>query len=296
MVSFYIKRILRIYPVFIFAIIFSIFLKSFLFDATQMTSYSNWINLFWKWKCNEIPTNEIIKTLILIGPSFNKDLFDPVIGTLRTEMGMSLILPFFIIFALRFRLVINILICILFFIIGKDVFCMFFLGIIMAISHKKIIQYINQFNGYIVLILFFTSIIFYTSDFFLNIILPKRLIDALEILGGALFIILALKNGIFKNILNTTTIHFLGKISYSLYLLHLPILLVCLSLFSDMKYLVFPISLLTTILLSYLSYKYIEVFFITLGRKVKCNKANSVVDKYFFNLIKRFSFKNTSKL
>lgn len=282
---------MRIYPVFIFAIFLSILLKSFFFNPDQMESYSKWINLFWKWQINDIPSGEIIKTLILIGPSFDKDLFDPVIGTLRTEMGMSLLLPFLIIIALRLRLIINVLLCFVFFGIAKDVFLMFYVGIIIAKYHITIITYMNQMSTILVFIIFISSVAFYTCDFFLGYILPQRVIDFFEILGAAMFIVLALKNGIFKNILNTKVIHFFGKISYSLYLFHFPILLITLSLLPDTQYLVVPVSFTCTVIISYLSYEYIELYFMKLGKRVRFQKMDGICDRYFFKFFNYLNLK-----
>lgn len=51
--SFYAKRVLRIYPVFFCAILFSLILKETLFNEENMKVYSPWINLFWKWNLSD---------------------------------------------------------------------------------------------------------------------------------------------------------------------------------------------------------------------------------------------------
>lgn len=113
--SFYKKRIFRIYPVFIVSIIVCIFLKTFFFDPFRISGFSPWINTFWKWKYIDISYKELLNTFILVGSPFNTNLFDPVIGTLRKEMIISIIFPFLTLIALRVKIVINIIILFIFF-------------------------------------------------------------------------------------------------------------------------------------------------------------------------------------
>lgn len=160
-----------------------------------------------------------------------------------------------------------------------------------AIHHKEIIKYMEGLNRFTIICIFLMTVLFYTGDFFLDSFIPQRIIDVLQIIGAATFIILALMNGIFRRILNTDIVLFFGKVSYSLYLLHFPILLVCESLFHDMTYLVFRISLTSTIVLSYVFYQYIEVYFINIGRKIKLISLNSLLDKYFFKFSAYFGLK-----
>jgi peptidoglycan/LPS O-acetylase OafA/YrhL len=282
--SFYIKRILRIYPAFVFAILFSIFLKCFFFNSSQMTSYSAWINEFWKWDLKDISYTEFFNTFILAGFHFNTKLFDPVIGTLRTEMIISFVLPFLIYIALRVKLVINLLFLFLFFFIGKDVVGVFYLGIIIAIYRKDIIDYLNMINNHFYTIIFYMiASVLYSSRFSLSFIFSnqEKTTLLLSITGCAFFLVLALKKGLFSVILNTRFIQFLGKISYSLYLLHFPILLIVCSFTQANIYLIFPISLIITLILSYLSYYFIEMPFVRLGKKIMVHKLDNQSNKIF---------------
>ena len=84
--------------------------------------------------------------------------------------------------------------------------------------------------------------------------------------------------------LNTRVIQFFGKISYSLYLLHFPILLIVCSYTEPSVYLVFPISLIITLLLSYLSYEFIELPFIQLGKRIQTKRLDFISNKFFTGL------------
>lgn len=238
-----------------------------------MIGFSNWINEFWKWDLKDIAYSEIVNTFILAGFPFDSKLFNPVISTLRTEMIVSAVLPFFIFVALRVNRWVNFIILCILFSIGKDILGIFYLGIIMAIYRIEMLNLLQLLNRKKILFLFIIlASIFYTSRFSLNFVFPiyNKFTFLLSILGCLCFLILALKNEIFAFFLNTKFLQFLGKISYSLYLFHFPILLVVCS-FSLNKFLVFPISLFLTFVLSYLVYVYVELPFMKWG-KIVINK------------------------
>jgi peptidoglycan/LPS O-acetylase OafA/YrhL len=285
--TFYIKRVFRIYPAYILAILFCICLQSFLFKPSSMSSFSPWINEFWKWKIYDISHVEFINTFILAGAPFNTKLFDPVIGTLRSEMIISIILPFFIFLALRISFFLNILILFLLFFIGKDTLGIFYLGIIMAFFRNNILDFIkNKDTIFHSTFYFLLASTLYTSSFSLCFYGLNKLNLILSVVGCAFFLILAMKNGLFQTILKTRMIQFLGNISYSLYLLHFPVLMIVCSFFSNNNYLITPISLTITLLLSYLSYNFVEIPFMRLGKKILVRKLDFFTNQIFIYLSK----------
>ncbi|MBA2710865.1 MAG: acyltransferase [Tatlockia sp.] len=86
-----------------------------------------------------------------------------------------------------------------------------------------------------------------------------------------LFFIVHNKNTVFNAFLHLSWIRYLGKISFSIYLIHFPILLLMLNKFpigSLSQLVIFSILFITaTILISDLAYRWIEVPFNNLGRK-----------------------------
>lgn len=288
--TFYIKRIFRVYPAFIFSILLCILMKEFLFNPLKMGSYSNWINEFWKWNLIKLPFNDFVNTFILVGRTFNSDLFNPVIWTLRVEMIISFVLPFFIFFALRTRFHFNLLILAIFFLIGKNTSGIFYLGIVLAVYRYNILNYINlKFTRLHNIALFLIASILYTSRFSLHIDISWINV-LLSTLGCALIVLMALKNGIFNSILKSKPIVFLGNVSYSLYLLHFPVLLVTSSLLENYKYLILPISLSFTMLLSHLVYTYLEIPFIRLGKYIKFSTLDLSLNKLALSLAKKFKY------
>jgi peptidoglycan/LPS O-acetylase OafA/YrhL len=279
--SFYKKRIFRIYPVFIVSIIVCIFFKTFLFDPFRMLGFSPWINTFWKWNYIGISYKELLNTFILVGSPFNTDLFDPVIGTLRKEMIISFIFPFFIWIALRVKMVINLIILITFFHLGNTVSGIFYLGIIMALNQNLIIEFIDKKDNYFIsFVIFILASFFYSIRYSLSFLISDYE-SIFSLIGCMFFLFLAMKNGLFKTFLNSKFIMFLGKISYSFYLFHFPILLVVSSFFSNNFYLILPISLFFSFLMGYLGYLFIEIPFIAIGEKINLNKFDFLLNKIF---------------
>lgn len=111
--AFYIKRVFRIYPALLSAIVVSVLLKAFVYDkfitAPIPDIHSGEWGGFWNWHWDKEHLQELIKTLVLIGPEFNFNLLDPPIWSLVIEMKISILLPFFIMIIARSSKVLNII-------------------------------------------------------------------------------------------------------------------------------------------------------------------------------------------
>lgn len=291
LISFYIKRFLRIYPAFIVAILFCLFLKLVVFHPLVMLGYSSWINEFWKWDFKYLPLSQLINTLILCGVPFNTKLFDPVIGTLRNEILVSIIFPLLFLIANKSKQILNIFFLIIFFLLGKNTLALFYTGILIAIN----LAYIQNFfyfikKTYILIILFITASVFYTATYSIKpyLLLNENLLFFISVLGCVLLLIIGLNKNIFSYFLNFKIIQFLGKISYSLYLIHFPILLITCSILTTNIFIICLISLTTTICLSYVMYKYIEIPCISLGKKIV---KHQYMNKSIFNNLIFINFK-----
>jgi peptidoglycan/LPS O-acetylase OafA/YrhL len=163
---FYIKRIFRIYPVFLLAILFSIILKSLFFQLDKMLIYSSWINQFWKWNIHDISISTFFKTFILIGYTFDTKLFIPIIGTLRTEMIISLIMPFLIYIAFKLKIFFNIIVLVLLFTIRKDIVGVFYIGILIALYKDRLTDFLKNRSSFPFQFCFlFIASILYTARF-----------------------------------------------------------------------------------------------------------------------------------
>lgn len=287
--SFYFKRIFRIYPVFIFVIFLSLFIKHYLFLSHNLSGLSPWIQSFWKWDFSNDNCKEIIKTLFLIGPNFNADLIDPVIWSLVVEMKVSFLIPFFIYIISKTNFVLNAIF------LASFVFCtsdywsgIFIVGILLAKYKEFLLDVLNEKKRLIIPITCI-SIIFYTCRYSLHFGFPQNFFlracgDFLIAIASSIFILLALMENKVSRILQNSFFKFLGDISYSFYLVHMPLLLICCSFFSTGYYnspiLIFFVLLFSSIVAAKLLFNFIEIPFQKLCIRISESKKN------FFESIK----------
>ena len=293
--EFYIKRFFRIYPAFIVAIAFAIGLKMFLYNREGAEYFTSWLSSFWSWGWNSDSKTEILKTFMLIGPNFNNDFIDPVIWSLVVEMKMSLLLPFFIFIASRSNIYINFL---AFFITLSIVYghqagylYVFYLGILMAKYKDALISKIKSLNTHIVFALLIISLLLYNINF--EFFKPYGGTvhtfgyfwrGALTSLGSCVIILIAISRNKVAECLKGSIFTFVGNTSYSFYLLHLPILITLCSLFASVSLagylLIFILTFIFAIILSLLSYQFIEQPFqrvaVVLSKGLKFRKENAL--------------------
>lgn len=279
--SFYFKRLFRIYPAFIIAIIFSLFLKKFLYNQVNLLGFSQWIQSFWNWDFGSVSFKQVIKTLMLIGPSFNTDLVDPVIWSLIVEMKISLLMPFFIFFISKTNFYSNIAFTICIYIISPDHYSAIFIyGIILAKHRIDIIHYLKNQRKIVIASLLVIGIIFYSSRYTFRLELitneyVKNCIDYLIAIGSSILIFIVLSNNRLSAFFQKRLFSFLGDISYSLYLIHLPILIISCSLFSNnfalSPFFIFITGILTSVAISKIILNFVEIPFQKYASKLTNN-------------------------
>jgi len=98
--AFIIRRIFRIYPAFLVAVILGLLLKEFVYDASAMAPFSDWFSKFWK---NSLVPTEFMRMLTLVGPNIQSDQLDPPMWSLVYEMRISLFFPLIIFMTNRRR-------------------------------------------------------------------------------------------------------------------------------------------------------------------------------------------------
>lgn len=276
-ITFLLRRLFRIYPAYFVAVFFSLFLKFFLFKYQGLNGLSYWITLT-MWTSNYTSWTTIIKHILMIGPGIDTQNIDPVLWTLVIEMRFSIIFPviLYLIRRVPFYKFTAILTLVLWFIIGlftsQSTFSyipIFLLGSVISKYHKGIIAklsntFIRSAFGFIGILLYASPNLFLSSNPNLN--------DYVTSCGSILIILTVLSSEKLKRLLIIRPINFLGKISFSFYLLHLPILITLTSILYPMINSIFLISALglaLSIISSYIVYQMIEVPFINLGRKLK---------------------------
>lgn len=245
--AFYIKRVFRIYPALLFAIVVSVLLKTFVYDkfitAPIPDIHSGEWSGFWNWHWNKEHPHELIKTFVLIGPEFNFNLLDPPIWSLVIEMKISILLPFFIMIIARGSAVLNIIF--LFIIVyltydhaGAWPIGVFYLGILMAKYKDQITNTIKSWPLMILIVVCCLGIFLYNIGFEFagkiqqhHALLSHTWNSYFIAVGSCIMMMIVLAKKRLSQFFEYRIFTFFGNISYSFYLIHMPLVIAMSSLF-----------------------------------------------------------------
>lgn len=292
--SYIVKRIMRLYIPYIISIIFAIILCQ-LFSKGGDERLGNLFNILW---IDSINFTNIIDHILFLG-NYNVYAFNIVIWTLIHELRISFIFPFLVVIAIRFNWKINMLFGMALAISGaifhllfqdpyqpvyKSLFyiLMFIVGILISKNRDYITGRYNEFSkktkfGFTIIGL----LLYLYADLFGN----PLLIDWVTTLGVAILLTVSLSSKQVSKILLWKPLLFLGKISYSLYLYHLPILLSLLYIFYSKVHLliIISLSLIITTIISVITWKVIEIPSIKIGkyfsREIKIKEVKPVFNE-----------------
>jgi peptidoglycan/LPS O-acetylase OafA/YrhL len=262
--EFYFKRFLRIYPVFIFCLILGILAKYIITDQLGQP-YLTWIiKDFWQWRFTHAIKLDLLKTMLLIGPTYNSNLIDPAIWSLSVEMLISLSIPFFIIIVSKGNAIFNLIFCAFILYVSRNssvmfYFSPFYIGILLARYRTEIITYFKNLNKILLVAIGIIGVLLYTSNLTL---VEKKLPLIIVAFGSALLMMLVLSSDKLSKFLSNRYFKFIGDISYGFYLIHMPVQFLFCSIFYMVHYFsplaIILSSLITSIILSWLMHKGIE--------------------------------------
>ena len=268
--AFYTKRIFRIYPAFIVAILLSIVLKELVYDKHAMSSSVLWFKQYWAWDWNQTNFKEILRTFLLIGPGFKTQLIDPPVWSLVVEMKMSILLPFLILMVSRCSVVINIG---LFLVISYVAYrytglqvSVFYLGVLLAKYQLYLRNKLKTWPVIVLILIILISLLLYNAGLeFLGFhSKPYYIIfsNYMPAIGSCALIITVLTSKRLSAQFEHKTGVFLGSISYSFYLMHFPVLIAVTTLminrFAYSAQIAVGLAFLLTIVIAWLMMLFIE--------------------------------------
>jgi peptidoglycan/LPS O-acetylase OafA/YrhL len=229
--AFLINRVFRIYPAFFVAILLSLFFRFFLYDPSVMGAMSADLNSHWRDPLN-VP--ELLKLFTLVAPGIHPAQIDPPMWTLVYEMRISLFFPL-VIFCLsrRWKMMNDLVFLAVIYLVclvpdGPTIHCVpfFVLGAVCAKHLGRIRSVLGKFNpGLQVLWLGASMVLLETVAMATPYPLAGRYASYLcqQLVGlGAAGIILGCVS--FTNVaalLSTSPFQFIGRTSYSFYLVHM---------------------------------------------------------------------------
>ncbi len=235
--QYFVKRVCRIYLPYLVALSLSLLAC---WKWHGMHTYGAWIDNAWP----EAPKLEyILQHLAFLG-SYNSARYNIAFWTLVHEMRISLIFPFLCFVVLRFRVMGSLLIILAMSlldlsrkfvaIVPNDLYqtcgylTMFVLGILLARYWPCLKTRLRRLNAgaYWALLGACVFVYAYAPTLFNYLALDDPIWDLTTATGAAGIILYSLVDPRIKRFLCHTSIMFLGKISYSVYLLHAPILFI----------------------------------------------------------------------
>lgn len=282
--KFFVKRIVRLYlPCFVIIVI-SLLLKLLFYRQNALAAFDTWILDVWK---KPIDAKMLVRSFLLI-----ENTFDGALWTLPIEIKLSLILPFFIYFHKKLNKYLSVLPVVLFpvfyyflnrtyvFKLWPDLwtiyyFTFFLIGSLICKHRRTIIAWINSLSTVSFFLILAIAICAYTYQYSFWWIPEKYLLRLkkaehyLYALSGAVFIIFALSDRM-KNMLNSKLFLFIGKISFSIYLIH-EVVVVTLAYLLCSYFninIIIAMGFTTSVLLAVVFYKYIELPSSVLAKKV----------------------------
>lgn len=248
--SFFIKRLFRIYVPYLVTICITIYIAIFLYQGT-LPEFNSFINQSWK---NASDPSLIAEHILFIGNPHTIS-YNPVIWTLIHELRISIVFPFVVLMVKNLNPLASLIVCFLLTsIAGLDgmlfnlpsngyhssyfdslhYLSIFIIGSLIAKHRKQLMDLYRHSKASLKWTVLVAALLFYNYSEVLNKDFFKRVFDTPYnfylseygiAVGAAVFIVASLASTKLSSGLTHPGFVFLGKISYSLYLTHLVVML-----------------------------------------------------------------------
>ncbi|HEV2776906.1 MAG TPA: acyltransferase [Solirubrobacteraceae bacterium] len=298
--GFIVKRIFRLWPPYAVAVAAAILLAVTV-GGGEVGGMSSWFNEKW----HEPVTAGLVAGHASLVASFDNDAFNSPIWSLVIEMRVSLIFPALVLATLllgwKRGLALALLVCCVgvlargefgggdYFATLKYIPC-FVIGILLAAHRESLRARLERLGAGAVAIVASIAALAYTWQFWANAdwfpgplggAVHNQVVDLVAVtLGATLIILLVQRPGRSRDALLSRVPQFLGRISYSLYLVHLPVLLAVVHLLGGAvePVLLLPLVWVLSIVLADISQRFVERPAQGVGRRLAAHPAISRPD------------------
>lgn len=232
--AFFVRRLLRIYPAYLVAVLAAT-AGDVLLSRHGLAGMSDWFNSVWA-RPLDAPT--LVSHLLLV-PPFDPQPLDPVLWSLSHEMRISLLFPLLMWFVMRYdwRLVVGALLPLswlgglftpMSWISSIEFLLMFAVGALLARERERITAFVRGLSSLHLWVGLLLAMVLYTTNFWLPVPRLPAYSIALDDWAVCLasLVLIAVALGAFERLPRPAELlgTALGKISYSLYLIHAVVL------------------------------------------------------------------------
>ncbi|MGG1486493.1 acyltransferase [Peribacillus castrilensis] len=290
--SYIVRRFFRIYIPYIVIMMLSVVLVLLFSDFNDVRGLSDTYDNRWN---HDVSFKAIFSYFLML--DYDTANVNGVVWTLFHEMRISFIFPLFVAIISRFNLIkalvfslgLNIAIFlsldVLMIILGDNIFtsiipsfksslyyCTFFiLGAVLS-KYRNELTKVNSYHPALKFLLFILSLILINCRW-VTVLLGinnDKLADLVSVTGILLLFAVVLTSNLSKTILTKKPLLWLGKVSFSLYLIHIPVLMMTTIFLSKLMPIEFAFLLVPLICLpiAHLTYNYVEVLANNWGKSV----------------------------
>jgi len=275
--AYYIRRFFRLYPAALVSMVFAVLIASFTLSQVDWSGFSLWLReLVGKMGLSD-GLSGYLESLL---PLRDHYVFNPPLWTIREEFACSFLLPLLILLLVRFPSMVLPMGAALAWMLWRaryhqpaSFLFSFYLGFIIHMASPHL-ERISEKTTKIVLFFALMLWIFSIKQGF-------NPVTGSIVLGVILLVLIPCQWPFLRRMLESPPLRFLGRISYSFYLLHFPIMLLTCGLlvshhFSFLIFgnrfvsslILFVISVSITLLIGHFSEKLVETPWNRLGRKL----------------------------